>query len=236
VFEDWIHQQGSTLNAADGMAVVPLITDPEVIQAVLAIVEASPSLQLKNIKFHPDQEHLPENISGSPIEEYGCKIVGLPLGSKEYQTAFMTRKIDTLIERNRRTLEDAAKVDLQAFLLFFRNCYWHQQLTYFGRSIHPSIMEPLLVRYQEAMMQLLQSTMCPDAVISDFHRKWLAQPISANGFSLFNLVQFNLCGYIAQSIELRAYDEAHGAWCTHPTTGYRPFESISQICNPSWGI
>jgi hypothetical protein len=218
VFEQWIHQQGSTLNPADGMAVVPLITDPVVLQAVLALIDASPSLLMKNIKFHPAQEHLPANICGSLIEDYGCKIVGLPLGSKEYHTAFMTRKIDNLIADNRRTLEDVAKTDIQAFLLFFRNCYWHQQLTYFGRSIHPSIMEPLLVRYQAAMLQLLQSTMCPDAVISDFHKRWLAQPFSANGFSLFDLVQFNLCGYIAQSIELRAYDEAHGAPSQSPQT------------------
>ncbi len=95
-----------------------------------------------------------------------------------------------------------ASVNVQHFLLFLRNCRWHQRVAYWGRLVHPDIMEPLVTEYMNDLYAKLEAVLGP---LSPFHRLWLGRKINSNGMGLFNLNAFNLCGYIAQRAEFQAY-------------------------------
>jgi hypothetical protein len=95
-----------------------------------------------------------------------------------------------------KTLSAVASVNWKHFLLLLRNYRWHKRVAYWGRLVHPDIMEPLVTEYMNDLYAMLEAVLGP---LSPFHRLWLGRKINSNGMGLFNLNAFNLCEYIAQS-------------------------------------
>lgn len=203
-YENFLQQQDSSLNPADAAALLPLIQDPQVLRAFQEQAAQSPSMHHGRILYHPDQLDAEGTSIGTPLHRWGSVVLGAPVGSKEYQRDFMTTKVDEYIQQN-QVLREVASHDIQQFFLLLRNCRWHQQLTYFGRLVHPDIMEPLALRYQQAMYSILESVVSPSAPLDEFHKLWLAKSPSSGGLNLFDIAPFNLCGFIAQSVEFEAY-------------------------------
>lgn len=196
-FERYIQAEGSCLNAKDATVVVPL-TEESTARDLLHNLPPESTLKPGCFKFHPDQQ----GVTGTPIEQHGLVAMGVPVGSTEFQTKFMTTKVATLIEANYTLLKAIANKNVQHFLLIFRQCKWHHQIGYWGRLIHPTIMEPLIANYQQEMFKLLESVFGP---LSEFHRRWMGLVPEQGGINLFDLNMFNLAGYIACSIEFEAY-------------------------------
>lgn len=195
-YEQYLQAEGSKFNSTDSYALLPLMSE----EICRELQEISSSFPPNQLLFHPEQRGV--TIRDTPQNsDRGLKVMGVPVGTKEYQRLFMRALFDDFREDN-KTLSEVARVNTQHFLLFLRNCRWHQKVGYWGRLVHPEIMEPLVTEYMNDLYAKLEAVIGP---LSPFHRLWLGRKLNSNGMGLFNLNTFNLCGYIAQRAEYQAY-------------------------------
>ena len=195
VIEKRLFQVGSYLNAKDTVFLLPHLEDKHM-DILRNKIDSSESILWENVIFHPQQVGY-----GRMLNERGAKIMGCPVGSIEYQRDFMDKKVEALINKV-KVLEEIAVVDFQQFIIFLAQCCWQQPLAYWGRLIDPSIMEPVAIRYQEAMYGILEKVV---GKLSPFHKKWLGKSSLDNGMNLFDIPASLMVGYIEAEIEFHAY-------------------------------
>ena len=162
--------------------------------------------------FHPNQTGL--GIIGTPDIDRGFKFMGAPVGSSEYQRVFMNKKLIQL-KANNEVLRLVAKHDIQQFLIYFSSCRWHQSIGYYARLLPPTIMEPILIDYEDHMWKMLEDVM---GNLDPFRRQWLSLSKKDQGLNLFNLVEFGRAGFIAATVEFQRYQqEANPTHVIQPT-------------------
>jgi len=213
-------QVSSLLNPKDTIMLVPFLHQQQDVELIQSRIQSSPSVLQDNVLFHPQQQGF-----GGSLPSRGCKIMGCPVGTVEYQTAFMAKKVDAMIQKA-QILETIAASDFQHFLIFFLQCSWHQPIAYWGRLIHPDIMEPLAIKYQEALYTILEKQVGP---LSPFHRKWLGRSSTSNGINMFDIPAFLQLEYVCGEIQFHRYLLAHPEEMSPPVIDDELFQQIEKF-------
>jgi hypothetical protein len=155
-------------------------------------------IQESNICIHPDNV-LEDEDKEEAVKKFGLKLLGVWLGSDEYVSANLRKKLDTLREEAEKLKTFS---NLQTMYLLLSNCYC-QKVNYLMRTTPNRLMEPFLRDYEGLKMGVFAKLLGnehPDGILpSDLKMQAQARSLDG-GFSLGNTSKTTHAAYVASVI------------------------------------